>query len=108
MLTVDHYAKIRQARRDGLTIREIGEQLGLSTTTVLKALAQPEPRPCAPSQPRPAPVFGPFRQVVDAILASDATAPRKQRHTAAQVFRRLRDEYGYAGQYDQVRRYLKA
>jgi transposase len=108
MLTVDHYAKIRQARRDGLTIREIADQLGHSTKTVIKALAEPEPRPYAPGQPRPAPVFGPFRQVVDAILAADATAPKKQRHTAAQIFRRLRAEYGYAGQYDQVRRYLQA
>jgi transposase len=108
MLTVDHYAKIRQARRDGLTIREIADQLGHSTKTVIKALAEPEPRPYAPTQPRPAPVFGPFRPVVDAILAGDETAPRKQRHTAAQLFRRLRDEYGYAGQYDQVRRYLQA
>ena len=108
MLTVDHYAKIRQARRDGLTIREIAERLGHSTKTVVKALAEPEPRPYASSQPRPAPVFGPFRQVVDAILAGDETAPKKQRHTAAQIFRRLRAEYGYAGRYDQVRRYLKA
>jgi hypothetical protein len=80
MLTVDHYAKIRQARRDGLTIRQIAEQLGHSTKTIIKALAEPEPRPYAPTQSRPAPVFGPFRQVVDGILAADATAPRKQRH----------------------------
>jgi hypothetical protein len=43
--------------------------------------------------------FGPFRAVVDAILAQDETAPRKQRHTASQVFRRLRATYGYAGGY---------
>jgi IS30 family transposase len=36
MLTVDPYAKIRQARRDGLTIREIAEQLGHSTKTVIR------------------------------------------------------------------------
>lgn len=107
MLTVDHFARIRQARRDGLTIREIADQLGHSTKTVVKVLGQPEPAPYARSQERPAPIFGPFRPVVDGILAADEHAPRKQRHTAAQIFRRLRDEYGYAGQYDQVRRYLK-
>jgi transposase len=104
---VDQFARIRQARRDGLTIREIADQFGHSTKTVVKALAQPEPTPYARSSERLAPVFGPFRQVVDAILSADEAAPRKQRHTAAQIFRRLQAEHGYPGQYDQVRRYLK-
>ncbi len=107
MLTVDHFASIRQARRDGLTIRQIAEQLGHSPKTILKALDEPEPPPYRLEQPRAAPVFGPFRTVVEAIVAADADAPRKQRHTAAQLFRRLRDEYGYTGSYDQVRRYLQ-
>jgi len=107
MLTVDHFARIRQARRDGLTIREIADQFGHTTKTVVNVLGQPEPAPYARSQERPAPIFGPFRQVVEAILAADEHAPRKQRHTSAQIFRRLQAEYGYTGQYDQVRRYLK-
>lgn len=107
MLTVDHFAQIRQARRDGLTIRQIAEQLGHSPKTILKALADPEPTPYTLSKPRPAPVFGAFRDLVDAILAADQTAPPKQRHTASQLFRRLVAEYGYTGGYDQVRRYLK-
>jgi hypothetical protein len=44
--------------------------------------------------------------IIDAILADDEKAPPKQRHTASQVFRRLRDEHGYRGSYDQVRRYV--
>ena len=35
------------------------------------------------------------------------TAPPKQRHTAAQIFRRLRDEHGYPGGYAQVQRYVR-
>jgi transposase len=107
MLTVDDFATIRQARRDGLTIRQLAEQFGHSTRTILKVLAEPEPKPYTLAQPRTAPVFGPFRQAVDAILHDDLTAPPKQRHTASQLFRRLRDEFGYAGGYDQVRRYLQ-
>jgi IS30 family transposase len=38
MLTVEHYARIRQLRHDGLTIREIAEQLNHSSKTILKAL----------------------------------------------------------------------
>jgi len=107
MLTVDQYARIRQLRRDGLTIRQIADQLNHSPKTILKALANPEPTLRAASEPRLAPVFGPFRVFVDAILAEDDTAPRKQRHTATQVFRRLVAEHAYTGGYDQVRRYLQ-
>ena len=107
MLTVDHYARIRQLHRDGLTIRDIAEQLHHSPKTILKALQNPEPISTSPSLPRTAPVFGPFRAFVDEIVAADETAPRKQRHTAAQIYRRLVAEKGYTGQYDQVRRYLQ-
>lgn len=107
MLTVDQFARIRQLRRDGLTIRQIADQLNHSPKTILKALADPEPVASRPGAPRAAPVFGPFRGFIDEILAEDETAPRKQRHTAMQVYRRLVAEHAYAGGYDQVRRYLK-
>jgi transposase len=107
MLTVDQFAQIRQLRRDGLTIRQIADQLHHSPKTILKAIEKPEPVSTRTSLPRSAPVFGPFRPFVDQILATDETAPRKQRHTAAQVYRRLVAEQGYTGQYDQVRRYLR-
>lgn len=107
MLTVDHYARIRQLRRDGLTIRQIADQLHHSPKTIFKALANPEPVSSSPLAPRPAPVFGPFRSFVDEILAADETAPRKQRHTASQIHRRLVAEKGYTGKYDQIRRYLQ-
>jgi transposase len=108
MLTVDHYARIRQLHRDGLTIRQIADQLHHSPKTILKALKDPEPLRRARAAPREAPVFGPFRDLVDAIAAADETAPRKQRHTAQQIFRRLVAEHGYAGSYDPIRRHLKS
>ena len=94
MLTVDHCARIRQLRRDGLTLRQIVDQTQHSPKTILKALAHPEPVPAAPSEPRSAPVFGPFRTLVDGMRAADETAPRKQRPTATQICRRLVTEHG--------------
>ena len=107
MRTVDDFAHIRRLHRDGLSIRQIARQLGVGRDTVRKALDHPEPTPYTLSAPRTAPTFGPFRAVVDAILDADQHAPRKQRHTASQIFRRLVAEYAYTGGYDQVRRHLK-
>jgi len=107
MRTVDDFAAIRQLHREGLSVRKIARHLGVSRNTVRKALVTPEPKAYTLAVPRPAPVFGAFRAFVDEILAHDQTAPPKQRHTASQIFRRLVAEHGYAGGYDQVRRYLQ-
>jgi len=106
MLTVDDYGKIRRAFRDGMSIREIARAFGHSRRTIRAILAHPQPKPYTRSQPPPAPILGPFHAVIDAILAQDEEAPPKQRHTAMQVFRRLRGDHGYTGSYDQVRRYI--
>jgi IS30 family transposase len=38
MRTVDHFARIRQAPRDGLSARQIAKQLGVGRDTIRKAL----------------------------------------------------------------------
>src|SRR6516165_11610555 len=104
VLTLDDYGAIRRAYRDGTSIRRIAREFGLSRITVRKALKNPEP--VAKLRDRPAPKLGPFQATIDQILADDQGAPPKQRHTAAQVFRRLRGEHGYRGGYAQVQRYV--
>jgi transposase len=106
MLTVDDYAKIRLADRDGMSIREIARTFHHSRRKVREVLAQPQPTPYTRTKAPPAPVLGSFHQTIDAILAADEDAPPKQRHTAMQIFRRLLDEHAYQGGYDQVRRYV--
>jgi len=106
MLTVDDYAKIRLAHRDGMSIREIARTFRHSRRKIRALLAQPQPTPYTRTKPPPAPVLGSLHQTIDAILAADADAPPKQRHTAMQIFRRLRAEHSYTGGYDQVRRYV--
>jgi transposase len=108
VLTVDDYGAIRRARRDGLSIRQIARQFGHSRVTVRHALQHAEPHPEPVTRKRPAPRLGPFQATIDQILVEDQTAPPKQRHTAAQIFRRLRDEHSYGGGYAQVRRYVRA
>jgi transposase len=108
MLTVDDYAKIRLAHRDGMSIREIARAFHHSRQKVREILAQPQPTAYTRTKAPPAPVLGSFHQNIDAILAADEDAPPKQRHTAMQIFRRLRDEQAYKGGYDQVRRYVSS
>src|SRR5512144_1146769 len=89
-----------------MSIRQIARQFGHSRSTVRQALKYPEPHPQPRTRNRSAPLLGPFQALIDQILVDDQSAPPKQRHTAAQVFRRLRDEQGYPGGYAQVQRYV--
>jgi transposase len=106
MLKVDDYLKIRLLHRDGLSIRQIARRLGHGRETVKKALAAASPPGYRRTRPATSPKLGPFIALIEQILAEDASAPRKQRHTAMRIFHRLRDEHGYGGRYDQVRRYV--
>lgn len=106
MLSVEDYGKIRRAHRDGMGIRAIARQFHHSRRKVRDALASPEPQPYTRAKQVDAPKLGPFKPTIDQILAADEQAPPKQRHTAMQVYRRLRDEQHYTGGYDQVRRYI--
>jgi hypothetical protein len=104
MVAVPHF--VRRARRDGMSLRAVARQFHHSRRKVRDALASPEPRPYRRTKDADAPKLGSFKPVVDQTLADDEQAPPKQRHTAMQVFRRLREEQGSAGGYDQVRRYI--
>jgi transposase len=107
VLTVDDYGAIRRARRDGMSIREIARRFGHTRKTVRHVLSHAEPPPSTRTRERVAPRLGPVQELIDQILRDDEDAPPKQRHTAAQLFRRLRDEYGYVGGYAQVQRYVR-
>lgn len=108
MLSVDDYLQIRLLHRDGLSIRQIARRLGHGRDTVKKALVEATPRGYTRTRPVTCPKLGAFTAPIDQILADDRAAPKKQRHTAHRIFERLRDERGYVGGYDQVRRYVNA
>ena len=90
VVTVDDYGAIRRADRDGMSIRQIARQLGHSRRTVRHALVPADPHPEPLTRNRSAPKLGPFQALIEQILLDDETAPPKQRHTAAQIHRRLR------------------
>ena len=94
--------------RDGMSIRADrprirhtrGRRSGMSSAARAQSLSHR-------TNDRPAPVLGPFHASSTRSWPTTRHAPPKQRHTAMQVFRRLRDEHGYPGGYAQVQRYLR-
>lgn len=96
----------RDARREGLSIRELAARHGVHRRTVRQALtdAVPPPRRVYPARAKPA--IGPWTVVIDAWLVADRDAPRKQRHTARRVWQRLVAEHGASLSEVTVSRYV--
>ena len=108
MYQVESYLRVRRAVMvEGMSIREASRMFGLHRDTVRKMLAYSVPpgyrRQTTPKRPK----LEPFTGVIDRILEGDHKVPRKQRHTAKRIFERLRDEYGFDGQYTIVKDYVR-
>jgi transposase len=96
----------RDHRREELSIRQLADRHRVHRRTVRQALESAVP---PPRKPRvfPAPVLGPVKPLIDAMLRSDLDAPKKQRHTARRVLARLVDEHGAVDlSYSTVRDYV--
>src|SRR5271165_3083095 len=107
MVKVDEYARIRRAHAvEKLSVRELARQFHHSRRKIREILGQAGPQPYTRQHPLPS-ILDPFKPLIDAMLQTDAQAPPKQRHTAAKVFRRLRDEHGYRGGPERVRLYVR-
>jgi transposase len=97
MKTVEDYEQIRRAFFvEGLSIREIHRRLQVARKTIRKAIVEPTPKPYQLEEPRPAPVLGPYKERIKALLDESDKLPRKQRYTARTIYRIIREE-GYQG-----------
>jgi transposase len=106
---VEQFEQIRRDRdREGLSIRVLAERHGVHRRAVRQALLSPLPPAKRVPVGRPAPKLGPFRAVIDEWLEGDRVAPRKQRHTAKRIHRRLVDEHGADVAEVTVRQYVRA
>jgi transposase len=108
MIGVDKVEDIRKMGRRGATVAEISRETGVSEPTVRKYLRAGDlsPEPPRAREPRSG-LLGPYEATIDGWLEGDRRNWRKQRHTAARVYARLRDEEGYEGSYSTVQRYVK-
>ena len=89
------FEQIRRDRdRDGLSIRALAAKHGVHRRAVRLALESAVPPAKRRPAVRPAPKLGEYRELIDEWLIADLVAPRKQRHTAKRIWKRLVDEYG--------------
>ena len=108
MYRVDVYLRVRRAVMvEGMSIREASRVFGLHRDTVRKIVAYSVPPGYRRHSPPRKHKLEPFTGVIDRILEEDLRVPKKQRHTAKRIFERLRDEYGFDGQYTIVKDYVR-
>jgi transposase len=106
MVTVDEYARIRRAHRDGMSVRLLAKTFHHSRDKIREIITCPEPKSYQRLKPLPS-VLDPFKGILDQLILDDDLAPRKQRHTAMKLFRRLKQEHGFTGSYERVRLYVR-
>ena len=91
------FEQIRRDRaRDGLSTRGLAVKHGVHRRAVRQALASPVPPVKRPPAKRPSPKLGAYHALIDGWLEADRDAPRKQRHTARRVWKRLVEEQAQA------------
>ena len=108
MVTVDEREIIRRAYYlEHKTIRQIARELKRSRTTVEKAIDEAKPTGYKLTEPRPAPVLGAYKAMIDELLEGNKKLPRKQRYTAHKMFEAVQAK-GYSGAESTVRGYIGA
>jgi hypothetical protein len=94
----------RRVLVDGVSKRRVCRENQIHWST-LERILQHELPPGRKQTPRRRPALGPFERYIEEMLEEDERLPRKRRHTARQVHRRLKG-LGYRGSYGSIRDYL--
>ena len=104
---MDQYELIRTAQRVyGKSIREIRRDTGHHRETIRKALSGEEPKYRRRKRVK-CPVMDAVAGVVGQWLREDRSRPKKQRHTAHRIYRRLVEEQDFPGAESTVRRWVR-
>jgi transposase len=106
MIGVEERERIRRAYfNENKSIRQIARELGHSRPTIRKAIQAAEPATYTQRTPRPAPVLGPYKPLIDELLVESRQMPKKQRYTSHKIYELVHAE-GYGGSESTVRSYV--
>ncbi|MBP7868139.1 MAG: IS21 family transposase [Acidobacteria bacterium] len=104
---MDQYEMIRTAHRVyGKTIRELAREYGHHRKTIRKILEGKEPKYRRTREPAE-PVMEVVGDRIRGWLVEDKSNPKKQRHTARRIWKRLKEEAGFSGAESTVRRWVR-
>jgi transposase len=93
-------------RMHGTNISEMARKTGHSRNTIKKAI-RGEAWGYKERSHQPFPVLEKYLTVIDGWLSGDKEMPKKQRHTARQIYNRLVEEHEYKGSEPTIRRYVR-
>lgn len=91
MLAMDAKAQIRHAVLvEGKSRRQVARETGYSRNTIRKLVQDSERPKYRLSQPRPHPVLGPYKALLERWVQEDAEKPKKQRRTTVRMYQLLK------------------
>lgn len=94
MLSMDDIKYIKRLyESEGVSIREIMRRTGYHYETIRKYLDMEDFNEPLYTPKDSSSLLDPLKPVIDGWLLDDLKAPRKQRHTAQRIFKRLQEEY---------------
>ncbi len=104
---MDQYELVRTGYRVyKKSIRQISRETGHSRKTIRKVLAGLEPQYRRKQEPA-CQVMDPVSGVVEGWLRGDLDRPKKQRHTAHRIWKRLVEEHAFGGAESTVRGWVR-
>ena len=92
--------------RNGVSIRQVARETGISRKTVRKMLDHPLPQPKRPRSRR-YPKLGPHTGSIQRMLRENATLPPSARLSIKAIYERIQDTEGFRGGYGSVRDYAR-
>ena len=101
------YLKVRLARSEGMSQRDLARHFNISRDSVRKMLAFSSPPGYRRTKEIKRPKLDGFTEIIDGWLEEDKKLPRKQRHPAKRIHERLKAEHEFTGGYTIIKDYVR-
>jgi len=110
VLTMDEVKYLKHLyENEGESLRNIAKRMDINFRTAQKYAYQKNwsPENLPQIYPNRYSALADYLEIIDGWLEQDQREPRKQRHTATRIHKRLQEEHGFTGGYGSVKRYVR-